>query len=175
MKRIIPLTVMLMAVALTMSSCTSEKVNIEAEKAEISKIIDAYCKTINDDDLELVNQIWSHGDEVSFIAPSGRYSSYNEIRDNFVHGVFGVNFTKRNLQKEELIMAMQPGQSSTGCLMPQETMAHLTTPKAVSHNSSTRKTANGSWFTSIIPVGIADYFCISFFLFVLKVLHLCKH
>jgi ketosteroid isomerase-like protein len=102
MKRIIPLTVMLMAVALTMSSCTSEKVNIEAEKAEISKIIDAYCKTINDDDLELVNQIWSHGDEVSFIAPSGRYSSYNEIRDNFVHGVFGVNFTKRNLQKEEL-------------------------------------------------------------------------
>jgi len=78
MKRIIPLTVMLMAVALTMSSCTSEKVNIEAEKA-------------------------------------------------------------------------------------------------VSHNSSTRKTANGSWFTSIIPVGIADYFCISFFLFVLKVLHLCKH
>ena len=102
MKRIIPLTVMLMAVALTMSSCTSEKVNIEAEKAEISKIIDAYCKTINDDDLELVNEIWSHGDEVSFIGPSGRYSTYNEIRDNFVHGVFGVNFTKRNLQKEEL-------------------------------------------------------------------------
>ena len=83
-------------------SCSTKQVDVEAEKAEISKIIDAYCKTINDDDLELVNEIWSHGDEVSFIGPSGRYSTYSEIRDNFVHGVFGVNFTKRNLQKEEL-------------------------------------------------------------------------
>ena len=101
MKRFFPLIGMV-AVALTMSFCTTKQVDVEAEKAEISKIIDAYCKTINDDDLELVNQIWSHGDEVSFIGPSGRYSTYNEIRDNFVHGVFGVNFTTRNLQKEEL-------------------------------------------------------------------------
>lgn len=102
MKRNIPVILILVAVAFTMSFCTSQPVDVEAEKAEISKIIDAYCKTINDDDLELVNEIWSHGDEVSFIGPSGRYSTYNEIRDNFVHGVFGVNFTKRNLQKEEL-------------------------------------------------------------------------
>ena len=102
MKRIIPMTIILVVAALFMSSCTTNKADIDAEKAEISKIIDAYCKTINDDDLELVNEIWSHGDEVSFIGPSGRYSTYNEIRDNFVHGVFGVNFTKRNLQKEEL-------------------------------------------------------------------------
>ena len=102
MKKLFSIAMILMAEALFMISCTTKTVDIEAEKAEISKIIDAYCKTINDDDLELVNEIWSHGDEVSFIGPSGRYSTYNEIRDNFVHGVFGVNFTKRNLQKEEL-------------------------------------------------------------------------
>ena len=102
MKKLFSIAMILMAEALFMISCTTKTVDIEAEKAEISKIIDAYCKTINDDDLELVNEIWSHGDEVSFIGPSGRYSTYNEIRENFVHGVFGVNFTKRNLQKEEL-------------------------------------------------------------------------
>ena len=102
MKKLFSIAMILMAEALFMISCTTKTVDIDAEKAEISKIIDAYCKTINDDDLELVNEIWSHGDEVSFIGPSGRYSTYNEIRDNFVHGVFGVNFTKRNLQKEEL-------------------------------------------------------------------------
>lgn len=105
MKKLVPLMLGI-ALSVSMLSCTAKQVDVEAEKAEISKIIDAYVKTINDDDLELVNQIWSHGDEVSFIGPSGRYSTYNEIRDNFVHGVFGVNFTKRDLQKEELTITV---------------------------------------------------------------------
>ena len=105
MKKLVPLMLGII-LSVIMLSCTAKQVDVEAEKAEISKIIDAYVKTINDDDLELVNQIWSHGDEVSFIGPSGRYSTYNEIRDNFVHGVFGVNFTKRDLQKEELTITV---------------------------------------------------------------------
>ena len=106
MKRAIPMIAVLMVMVLTMTRCTSQPVDVDKEKAAISKIIDEYVKTINNDDTLLVNQIWSHDAEVSFIGPSGRYSTYNEIRDNFVHGVFGKNFTKRNLQKEELTITV---------------------------------------------------------------------
>jgi ketosteroid isomerase-like protein len=82
----------------------SDIVNTKADEQQISELIDKYVKTINDDDLDLVEEIWSHEDYASFIGPSGRYAGYESIRDDFVHGVFGVNFKTRNLQKEELLI-----------------------------------------------------------------------
>lgn len=76
--------------------------NERADKEQISELVDKYVQTINNDDLELVEDIWSHEDYASFIGPSGRYAGYESIRDDFVHGVFGVNFKERHLQKEDL-------------------------------------------------------------------------
>ena len=86
------------------TGCKSDTVNEKADEQQISELIDKYVKTINDDDLALVGEIWSHEDYVSFIGPMGRYAGYEAIRDDFVHGIFGINFKTRNLQKEELII-----------------------------------------------------------------------
>lgn len=76
--------------------------SLENEKVKVEKVIDQYIETINQCDTALVNQIWSHEDYVSFISPSGRYSGYSEIRDKLVVGIFGKNFTDKNLQKKDL-------------------------------------------------------------------------
>ena len=105
MRKIFLPIVALMAIAIA-SSCsqgnTAPAVSTDDEKAQISAVVDQYISTINNDDTTLVGRIWSHGDEVSFIAPSGRYSTYREIRDSLVHGLFGLNFTERDLRKESL-------------------------------------------------------------------------
>ena len=74
----------------------------EADRLAIEQVIDQYITSINACDTAIVNRIWSHGEEVSFIAPSGYYATYHAIRDQFVVGVFGMNFTQRKLQKDSL-------------------------------------------------------------------------
>lgn len=74
----------------------------EKDKAAIEQLISQYVETINRCDTSVVNQIWSHDAKVSFIGPTGYYSTYNEIRDSLVVGVFGANFTQRHLQKDDL-------------------------------------------------------------------------
>lgn len=99
---IVALVAMTIATSCSQSSTPQANSDDSNDKAQISAVVDQYISTINNDDTTLVNRIWSHGDEVSFIGPSGRYSTYNEIRDSLVHGLFGLNFTERNLRKESL-------------------------------------------------------------------------
>ena len=78
----------------------------ESEHKAVEAIVDAYIKTINDGDLELVGKIWSHDERASFIGPQGRFSGYEEVRDKLVMS-FKNGFAKRNLRKDELIIVIE--------------------------------------------------------------------
>ena len=78
----------------------------ESERKAVEAIVDAYIKTINDGDLELVGKIWSHDERASFIGPQGRFSGYEEVRDKLVMS-FKNGFAKRNLRKDELIIVIE--------------------------------------------------------------------
>ena len=78
----------------------------ESERKAVEAIVDAYIKTINDGDLELVGKIWSHDERASFIGPQGRFSGYEEVRDKLVMS-FKNGFSKRNLRKDELIIVIE--------------------------------------------------------------------
>ena len=101
-------TLLLWVTALTMfTSCTikagqERPVESEKDKTAIKELINRYVETINRCDTALVNQIWSHGTDVSFIGPTGYYSTYNEIRDSLVTGIFGRLFKERHLQSNNL-------------------------------------------------------------------------
>lgn len=74
----------------------------KSDKQAIEKLIDRYVESINSCDTTIVSEIWSHQGDVSFIAPSGHYESYSEIRDSLITGLFGTVFMERNLQKDRL-------------------------------------------------------------------------
>lgn len=97
---LIGLLVLVCAYTLGTGANRSEK--SDADRQAIERLIDRYMESINTCDTMIVSEIWSHGDNVSFIAPSGRYASYQEIRDRLVVGLFGTVFTKRHLQKDQL-------------------------------------------------------------------------
>ena len=78
----------------------------ESERKAVEAIVDAYIKTINDGDLELVGKIWSHDERASFIGPQGRFLGYEEVRDKLVMS-FKNGFAKRNLRKDELIIVIE--------------------------------------------------------------------
>lgn len=102
-----PAALFLTATLAILASCTvkTEKgapACQEKDKAAIEQLIDQYVETINRCDTALVNQIWSHDAKVSFIGPSGYYSTYQEVRDSLVVGVFSTGFKQRDLQKDDL-------------------------------------------------------------------------
>ncbi len=78
--------------------CSAQNQDEEA----IRQVVQKYIRSIDNCDTTLVNQIWSHNDNVSFIAPSGYYKTYNEIRDRFVIGIFGTVFKERHLISRDL-------------------------------------------------------------------------
>ena len=88
------------------SSATFARGGSESERKAVEAIVDAYIKTINDGDLELVGKIWSHDERASFIGPQGRFSGYEEVRDKLVMS-FKNGFAKRNLRKDELIIVIE--------------------------------------------------------------------
>ena len=88
------------------SSVTFARGGSESERKAVEAIVDAYIKTINDGDLELVGKIWSHDERASFIGPQGRFSGYEEVRDKLVMS-FKNGFAKRNLRKDELIIVIE--------------------------------------------------------------------
>ncbi len=91
--------------ALLTAACTGShqpQPNAEADRQAIGQVIEQYVQTINRCDTALVNRIWSHSPEVSFIGPSGYYATHHEIRDSLVTALFGQLFTQRNLQKDRL-------------------------------------------------------------------------
>ena len=88
------------------SSATFARGGSESERKAVEAIVDAYIKTINDGDLELVGKIWSHDELASFIGPQGRFSGYEEVRDKLVMS-FKNGFAKRNLRKDELIIVIE--------------------------------------------------------------------
>ena len=98
----------LMAVAsLLFVGCSGKgSVSQEAEQEKLTYLIDRYIESINRCDTALVNRIWSHEDYVSFIGPSGYYSTHSEIRDSLVLGLFGTAFSKRNLRKDNLKLSI---------------------------------------------------------------------
>ena len=87
--------------------------NVEADRQAVEKVIEQYVSVINTCDTALCGQIWSHGEEVSFIAPSGHYTSYEAIRDSLVVGLFGTRFTQRELRKKSVKITVN-GQEVTG-------------------------------------------------------------
>ena len=88
------------------SSATFARGGSESERKAVEAIVDAYIKTINDGDLELVGKIWSHDERASFIGPQGRFSGYEKVRDKLVMS-FKNGFAKRNLRKDELIIVIE--------------------------------------------------------------------
>lgn len=107
MKKVRFPSICILAILAVIASCTTKTRNIisagsEKDEAAIERLIDRYVETINQCDTALVNNIWSHDAKVSFIGPSGYYSTYKEIRDSLVTGLFSTYFIERNLQKDEL-------------------------------------------------------------------------
>ena len=121
--------------------------NEEADRLAIEQVIDQYIESINRCDTAIVNRIWSHGDEVSFIAPSGYYATYQAIRDQLVVGLFGAYFTQRELKKSSLKIAIN-GRSAWSEF---SWTFHATKLDGSPHDTKGRetqifeKTADGSW------------------------------
>lgn len=108
MKKVKIKTLLLFVTAITVfAGCTlkagqERPVESENDRAAITGLINRYVETINRCDTALVNQIWSHDTDVSFIDPTGYYSTYNEIRDSLVVGILGRLFKERHLQSDNL-------------------------------------------------------------------------
>jgi hypothetical protein len=64
----------------------------------IHRLIEQYCKAVDDVDLNLLSQIWSHSPEVTFIYPLGEEHGFDAIEQHVFENVMGGMFSARDLE-----------------------------------------------------------------------------
>ncbi|MBP3730017.1 MAG: nuclear transport factor 2 family protein [Mailhella sp.] len=75
---------------------------VKDDQSAVEELVRRYVESVNSCDPEIVNEIWSHDEHVSFVAPAGQFKTYKAIRDDFILGIFAKKFAKRELKKEDL-------------------------------------------------------------------------
>ncbi len=112
----------------------------------LEALVEKYIAAINTCDPALADAIWSHGEDVSFVAPAGRFASHESIRDDLILGIFARKFSKRRLQK--LGLKIHPG-ADLAWIEFQWSFDAVTTEGAQVHNKGLEtqiaRRENGTW------------------------------
>lgn len=69
------------------------------EKAELLKMVDLYCQSVNNaDNTALAEQVWATGPESSLTHPRGHEFGWEQIKQNFYTNIMANMFSKRELK-----------------------------------------------------------------------------
>lgn len=69
----------------------------EAARAEVSRRLKQYLETIDDCEIEAIEDLWLPSPDVSFIHPRGHERGFDEVARNFYGETMGATFVKRTL------------------------------------------------------------------------------
>jgi hypothetical protein len=70
----------------------------EDEQQRISRLVDAYFRSVISLDLDLASSVWLTSADVSFIHPRGHERGWDQIRRNFYEANMGTLFSERTLK-----------------------------------------------------------------------------
>ena len=76
----------------------------DAAIVAIKGIIDKYAQSIDGADTDLASQIWSHGNDVSFIHPRGHECGWEQVKTNFYEKTMRDRFLERKLNVHNVIV-----------------------------------------------------------------------
>ena len=91
--------------AVAMFPVFSGTVRAQSSTAErqLRILLDNYAQAVNTLDAGLIDSVWSHGPEVSFIHPRGTAIGFEHIRDDFYKSTMGL-FSNRELILEKPVL-----------------------------------------------------------------------
>jgi ketosteroid isomerase-like protein len=81
----------------------------EDEQQRISRLVDAYFRSVISLDLDLASSVWLTSADVSFIHPRGHERGWDQIRRNFYEATMGTLFSERTLKAVTPVKVRQFG------------------------------------------------------------------
>jgi ketosteroid isomerase-like protein len=91
---------------LVVACCAAASAQISTatqNEAQLHKLQNQYVEAVDKLDFTLVDAIWSHNPEVSFIHPRGTAVGFEQIRDGFYRDTMGL-FVQRDLRLENPVL-----------------------------------------------------------------------
>lgn len=77
---------------------------VDGDITEIKDTVDKYAQSIDYADTNLASQIWSNGDDVSFIHPRGHEHGWEQVKTNFYEEMMRDRFSERKLNVHEVVV-----------------------------------------------------------------------
>jgi ketosteroid isomerase-like protein len=100
-----PLLNLLLGALLTISATArSQNAGRDAENGQIIALIEKYAKSVSDADTKLASEIWSTGEEVSFIHPNGHEHGWEQVKTNVYERLMGATFSERMLTVRDVVV-----------------------------------------------------------------------
>ena len=91
---LLPVVLLLASICANVRADTGPAPDVKA----IHHLIEQYLQAVDQVDLNLLSQIWSHSSEASFIYPLGEEHGYGAIEQHVFRNVMGGMFSMRDLQ-----------------------------------------------------------------------------
>ncbi len=88
------LTPVLFSVVLCAAACAQGN---GGDEAQIRAVLEKYATAVDNADVSLASEIWSHDPGVTFIHPLGTEHGFQQIADHVYTGMMGGMFSKREL------------------------------------------------------------------------------
>src|ERR1700722_2063353 len=92
------------ALLLPICACGQAGVSASADSTAIHDLLAQYAKAVDNVDLKLLAEIWSHSPDVSFIYPLGEEHGFDAIEQNVFEKVMGGLFSARDLKMHDVMI-----------------------------------------------------------------------
>jgi len=80
--------------------------DIEQEKKNVQQVFERYLESVRTADLKLASQVWLQSQDVSVVAPFGRFKGWESVRDNLYINFLQKAFTERSLRPDNLAITV---------------------------------------------------------------------
>ena len=95
---------LLFCALLCMSTIALGDANQDTATGQIRTLIDKYAKSVSEANTKLASEIWSNGDDVSFIHPKGHEHGWEQVRTNVYQKLMGATFSERKLTVHDVVI-----------------------------------------------------------------------
>src|SRR5437773_12017938 len=87
------------SVSLLLPEC-NRAADIEQEKNDVQQILEKYVESVKTADITLASQIWSQSQDITVVAPFGRFKGWESVRDGLYVNFLQKAFAERSLRPD---------------------------------------------------------------------------
>src|SRR4051812_45482372 len=98
-------SIVIVSLALLLPDC-NRAADIEQEKNDVQQVLEKYVESVKTADVKIASQVWLQSEDISVVAPFGRFKGWENVRDGLYVNFLQKAFVERNLKPDNIAITV---------------------------------------------------------------------